>query len=143
MINNLFFTCGFQGKKEWVVVSNREQVSLMDKDKMISMLNNLEQNVGAAGLEFIPEPDIGISELSVQYDGEKYLFTLTEYNEDGEYLIRGKTGFNGEWKLIEFLTDGELYPPNAITTDFEFVKKVFVELLETGNVSYDLMERIY
>lgn len=114
-----------------------------DKDEMVSMLNNLEKNVGIAELEFIPEPVVGIDKLSVQYDGEKYLFTLTEYNEDGEYLIRGKVGFCGEWKLIEFLNDGELYPPNAITTDFEFVKKVFVEFLETGNVSYDLMERIY
>ena len=75
MTNNLFFTCGFQREKDWIVASNRERVSSIDKEKMISILNNIELNEGAAGLEFIPEPEVGISALSVQCDGERYLFT--------------------------------------------------------------------
>ncbi|NBH74963.1 hypothetical protein D3Z29_03420 [Rodentibacter pneumotropicus] len=111
---------------------------------MIKNLEFLRCCTGAARLSVDPEPELGPSELSVQYDGEKYLFTLLEYvGANGEMIIRGKANFNGGGDLIEFLSDGELYPPNAITTDFEFIKKVFLEFLETGNVSYDLMDRIY
>lgn len=140
MPSSLFFTCGFQKKEEWIVLSNRRHVFV---DEMLFMMEYIRNNIGGARLEYIPEPEVGISELSVQFDGEKYLFTLSEYSENGEYLIRCKSGFSGEWRLVEFLLDGELYPPNAITTDFEFIKKVFVELLKTGGVSYDLMERVY
>ncbi|OOF60299.1 hypothetical protein [Rodentibacter sp. Ppn85] len=144
MENRLFFTCGFQGKNDWIVLSNRQLMIDKDKEKMLDMLNKIKTKVGGARLEIIPEPELGPSELSVQYDGEKYLFTLLEYvGPNGEMIIRGKANFNGEWKLVEFLSDGELYPPDAITTDFEFIKKVFLEFLETGNVSYDLMDRIY
>ncbi len=38
MTNNLFFTCGFKREKGWIVASNRERVSSVDKDKMISIL---------------------------------------------------------------------------------------------------------
>ncbi|VEH67549.1 Uncharacterised protein [Rodentibacter pneumotropicus] len=42
------------------------------------------------------DPEPGPSELSVQYDGEKYLFTLLEYvGANGEMIIRGKANFNG------------------------------------------------
>ena len=46
MTNNLFFTCGFKREKDWIVASNRERVSSVDKDKMISILNNIELNEG-------------------------------------------------------------------------------------------------
>jgi hypothetical protein len=68
MTNNLFFTCGFQREKDWIVVSNRERVSSVDKDKMISILNNIELNEGAAGLEFIPEPEV---------ESQDYQFNVT------------------------------------------------------------------
>ena len=35
MTNNLFFTCGFQREKDWIVASNRERVSSIDKVRMI------------------------------------------------------------------------------------------------------------
>ena len=50
----------FKEKRDWIVASNRERVSSIDKEKMISILNNIELNEGAAGLEFIPEPEVGI-----------------------------------------------------------------------------------
>ncbi|MGX2951599.1 DUF6911 family protein [Ursidibacter sp. B-7004-1] len=143
MSNNLFFTCGFQSDEKWLILSNRKSITPIDTSLMLSMIDKLKNNIGGARLEVIPEPDIGISELSVQYDGVRYLFTLVEYATDGELMIRGKSGFNDEWRLIEFLSDGELYPPNAFTTDFDFVKKVFIEFLEKGDVSYELMDRIY
>lgn len=34
---------------------------------------------------------------------------------------------------------GELYPASAVTTDFDFIKGVFIEFLETSNVSYESM----
>lgn len=137
MTNNLFFTCGFQRGKDWIIASNRERVSSIDKDKMISILNNIELNEGAAGLEFIPEPEVGISGLSVQCDSERYLFTLIEYGKDGEFLIRTKSDFNGTPGLVYF--EGEPYPACSVIEDFDFIKRVFIELLETGNVSYELM----
>lgn len=93
---------------------------------------------GAAGLEFIPEPEVGISGLSVQCDGERYLFTLIEYGKDGEFLIRTKSDFNGTPGLVYF--EGEPYPACSVIEDFDFIKRVFIELLETGNVSYELMD---
>ncbi|WP_295658049.1 hypothetical protein, partial [uncultured Haemophilus sp.] len=95
-------------------------------------------NEGAAGLEFIPEPEVGISGLSVQCDGERYLFTLIEYGKDGEFLIRTKSDFNGTPGLVYF--EGEPYPACSVIEDFDFIKRVFIELLETGNVSYELMD---
>ena len=54
MTNNLFFTCGFQREKDWIVASNRERVSSIVKDKMISILNNIELNEGGCGVRVYP-----------------------------------------------------------------------------------------
>ncbi|MDC2824425.1 DUF6911 family protein [Rodentibacter pneumotropicus] len=141
----MIFSCTlYEGKGLNKKYNNLISTHNPTKEDIIKNLEFLRCCTGAARLSVDPEPELGPSELSVQYDGEKYLFTLLEYvGANGEMIIRGKANFNGGGDLIEFLSDGELYPPNAITTDFEFIKKVFLEFLETGNVSYDLMDRIY
>lgn len=106
------------------------------KTEMLDALNQLKIR-GTATLKIIPEPDVGVFELSAECDGEKYLFTLAEYSEDGYLLTRTKADFAGEAKLVNFM--GEPYPASAVTTDFDFIKGVFIEFLETGNVSYESM----
>lgn len=136
MENNQYFSSAYKMENgKWKILSERERI--VDKNKMVSMLDTIKNNRGDAKLEIIPEPDIGVSELSVECDGEKYLFTLAEYSEDGYLLTRTKADFAGEAKLVNFM--GELYPASAVTTDFDFIKDVFIEFLETGNVSYESM----
>lgn len=136
MENNLYFSSAYKMENgKWKILSDREKV--MDKNQMIYFLDFIKDNRSDAKLEIIPEPDIGVSELSVECDGEKYLFTLAEYSEDGYLLTRTKADFSGESKLVNFM--GEPYPASAVTTDFDFIKGVFIEFLETGNVSYESM----
>lgn len=137
IVDELFFSCSFQNGKEWVVAASKEGISSIGKERIISISNNLERNIGYAKLEFIPEPEIGISELSAEFDGENYLFHLLEYGENGDVIIRTKTDFNGVASFVYF--NGEPYPSSSVIDDFDFVKKVFVQLLEIGDVSNELM----
>lgn len=136
MENNLYFSSAYKMENgKWKILSDQEKI--MDQNKMLSILEFIKNNRGDAKLEIIPEPEVGISELSVECDGEKYLFTLAEYSEEGYLLTRTKADFSGEPKLVNFM--GELYPSCAVITDFDFIKGVFVEFLETGNVSNESM----
>lgn len=136
MRNNLYFSSAYKMRNgEWKILSDRERI--IDKDKILSLLDLIKNNRGDAKLEIIPEPDIGITELSVECDGEKYLFTLAEYSEEGYLQVRTKTDFVGELGLVNFM--GEPYPSSAVITDFDFIKSVFIEFLETGNVSQESM----
>lgn len=134
---NMQFSCALYSG----VYLDKKYHSVLAKDnptktEMLDALNQLKIR-GAATLKIIPEPDIGVSELSVECDGEKYLFTLAEYSDDGYLLTRTKADFAGEAKLVNFM--GESYPASAVTTDFDFIKDVFIEFLETGNISYESM----
>lgn len=136
MGNDLYFSSAYKMENgRWKILSEQEKI--IDKNKMLSMLEFIKNNRGDAKLEIIPEPDMGISELSVECDGEKYLFTLAEYSEEGYLLTRTKADFSGEPKLVNFM--GEPYPASAVTIDFDFIKSVFIEFLETGNVSHERM----
>ena len=53
-------------------------------------------------------------------------------------MIRSKSDFTGVPRLVDFM--GEPFQQCEVITDFDFIKRVFVELLETGNVSYELMD---
>lgn len=138
MESNLFFSCGFQANNDWNIVSNREEVT---KEKMLEALEHLKYHVGSAGLEIIPEPNIGVSELSVKFDNEKYLLTAIEYSEEGDMLIRGPGSDTNE--LVDFLSEGELYPSSSVTNDFNLVKQVFIEFFITGSISDKLMKIVY
>ncbi|TNH04537.1 hypothetical protein FHQ27_12600 [Testudinibacter sp. TR-2022] len=107
---------------------------------MLLMIENINNREGGARLEVIPEPDIGLSELSVRCDGEKYLLTLAEYLDDGDLIVRTKSDTPYNPNLVVFDGDGEMYPSSAIIDDFDFVIKVFSIFLETGDVPYDLMD---
>lgn len=77
-------------------------------------------------------------ELSAEYDGEKYLFTLAEYSEDGYLQHKNQKQILEGAKVGQFY--GRIsYPASAVTTDFDFIKSVFIEFLETGNVCYESM----
>ncbi|WP_018651249.1 DUF6911 family protein [Actinobacillus capsulatus] len=135
---NMQFSCTLHsGKyldKKYISILSKEEPT---KQEVLNALDSLKRNVGAATLKIVPEPDIGITELSVECDGEKYLFTLAEYSEDGYLQVRTKTDFVGELGLVNFM--GEPYPSSAVITDFDFIKSVFIEFLETGNVSQESM----
>ena len=144
MKDNLLFTLGYQGEESWVVLANEMSTNELDATQMLTMLDNIYCNKGGARLEHIPEPDIGVSELKVRCDGEKYLLDLVEYAEDGELILRMKADGINELDGSELigklaLFEGDGYPIYNVTKNFDFVKKVFIEFLETGNVSYDLM----
>lgn len=65
--------------------------------------------------------------------------TVHAIDEKIEYILitRTKADFSGEAKLVNFM--GEPYPASAITMDFDFIKRVFIEFWETGNVSHESM----
>ena len=135
----LFFSCAYKSEEgEWITLADRDMVSKIGKDKILSMLNSTKNHRSDVRLEVIPEPEVGLSELRMESDGERYLFTLIEYGKDGEFLIRTKSDFNGTPGLVYF--EGEPYPACSVIEDFDFIKRVFIELLETGNVSYELMD---
>lgn len=129
---SLYFSCSYNNNKEGV-----SDIHISNSADMITLLSYLERTVGHASLEYYPEPEIGIARLTVNSDSEKYLLTLVEYDKDGEYLIRTSNEYEYSDKLVYF--EGELFPPSAVIKNFEIVKKAFVELLETGQVSHDLM----
>lgn len=135
---NMQFSCTlYSGRyldKKYYPILSKENPS---RQEISNALEHLRNKMGAATLKIIPEPDVGISELSVECDGEKYLFTLAEYSEEGYLLTRTKADFSGEPKLVNFM--GEPYPASAVTIDFDFIKSVFIEFLETGNVSHERM----
>lgn len=129
-----FYSVLFDGSTRKIVLDAKNPTTF----DMLHALEKIQKKSGASKLAFDPEPDIGVFELRVESDSKKYLLTLLEYREDGSVHVREKVSTNVVNRLVEF--EGELYPPRAVITDFDFVKRVFAEFLETGNVSYDLMD---
>ena len=135
----LFFSCAYKSEEgEWITLADRDMASKIGKDKILFMLNSTKNHRSDVRLEVIPEPEVGLSELRMESDGERYLFTLLEYGDNGEFLIRSKSDFTGVPRLVDFM--GEPFPASEVITDFDFIKDIFIELLETGNVSYELMD---
>lgn len=76
-------------------------------------------------------------ELALYVESEKFLLMLSEYDKDGEHVVRTITDLNSKNELVSIL--GEMYPARAVTRDVEIVCALFVEFARTGNVSADIM----
>ena len=112
----LFFSCAYKSEEgEWITLADRDMASKIGKDKILSMLNSTKNHRSDVRLEVIPEPEVGLSELRMESDGERYLFTLLEYGDNGEFLIRSKSDFTGVPRLVDFM--GEPFPASEVITD--------------------------
>ena len=54
-------------------MADRDMASKIGKDKILSMLNSTKNHRSDVRLEVIPEPEVGLSELRMESDGERYL----------------------------------------------------------------------
>ena len=57
----LFFSCAYKSEEgEWITLADRDMVSKIGKDKILSMLNSTKNHRSDVRLEVIPEPEVGL-----------------------------------------------------------------------------------
>ncbi|WP_445178661.1 DUF6911 family protein [Pseudomonas sp. McL0111] len=76
-------------------------------------------------------------ELALYVESENFLLMLSEYDKDGEHVVRTMTDLNSKNELVSIL--GEMYPARAVIHDVEIVCAIFIEFARSGNVSVDIM----
>lgn len=111
--------------------------SMHDLLRDLNQIRNI--NGASARLEFIPEPEIGPSELTLHIDGKnsKYLITLLVYTEDGGSIVKTPPASKNEKEALAiFEPYGEFFPSNSIVRDFSVVEKSFLDFLENGDISF-------
>ena len=100
----------------------------------------LAMKYGTARIDISPEPEVGPYSLKLYAEEGRYLVTLGENGEDGEFHFRTMDVEDRE-NVLTYL-QGNTYPNRAITEDIDTVARIFMEFYRTGDVSRELLPYI-
>lgn len=113
--------------------------AIMDPEELDvrGVLTSIGKGSGVIKMRCQSESEGRPYELALYVEGENFLLMLSEYDKDGEHVVRTMTDLNSKNELVSIL--GEMYPARAVTRDLEIVCAIFIEFARTGNVSADIM----
>jgi hypothetical protein len=103
------------------------------------MLGSVEDFGGSMTLTFLKQPDVGPGSLQVAAEKGKYLLTLLEHTK-GKSIVRDFTNPDAKDEMVGLR--GNLWHASMICTDFTLVRRAFKDFFETGDVSYQILDRI-
>lgn len=105
-------------------------------DEIVS--KTVEYNQGLIGISISPEPDVGIFQLTVEYDSGNYLPLLGVYSDDGDTDIKNWIEPESEGKNIDI--GGYIYPIEFTTKNLNIVKKLLITFAEDSNLLINIMK---
>ncbi|PQQ22498.1 DUF6911 family protein [Photorhabdus hindustanensis] len=129
-MNDFIIGLLFYGKKGYKTISNPIWGDVE------SFLDNIKYNSGEVSLELREEPNFGPVNIRVSASDGNYLITLLEYTEDDSEV---RTYWDETKPDKQILLYANYWPARQLTTNFDFVVKVFKEFFDTGNVSKELL----
>lgn len=91
------------------------------------LLTIVEGNYGVISIKVINNKDIGVQDITLYAENQRYLVAIYEIDEDGEAQVRlpiNTSGGNG----LETV-HGESFPAAGITSDFNAVINTFDEFI--------------
>lgn len=95
-------------------------------------------NRGLIGISISPEPDIGIFQLTVEYDSGNYLPLLGVYLDDGDTDIRNWIEPKNKGKNIDI--GGYVYPFEFTTQDLQVIKNLLITFSEDSDLLIHIMK---
>ncbi|WPO98263.1 hypothetical protein SFA35_16615 [Pseudomonas sp. HR96] len=113
--------------------------AIMDPEELDvrGVLTSIGKGSGVIKMRCEPESEGRPYELALYFESENFLLMLSEYDKDGEHVVRTMTNLNSKNELVSIL--GEMYTSRAVTHDVEIVCAIFIEFARSGNVSVDIM----
>jgi hypothetical protein len=106
------------------------QPSIADIHKLLNAVKNAD---GVIKISNSNKPDIGVQDITLYTENQRYLIMLNEIDEEGEHQVRTLTNTDCPNGLESF--HGEPFPAHAITRDFQTVVSIFEEFAVKGDVS--------
>ncbi|SEU12702.1 DUF6911 family protein [Pseudomonas graminis] len=113
--------------------------AIMDPEELDvrGVLTSIGKGSGVIKMRCESESEGRPYELALYVESESFFLMLSEYDKDGEHVVRAMTDLNSKNELVSIL--GEMYPARAVTHDVEIVCSIFIEFARSGNVSVDIM----
>ncbi|WP_373700062.1 hypothetical protein [Neisseria dentiae] len=105
-------------------------------DEIVS--KTVEYNRGLIGISINPEPDIGIFQLTVEYDSGNYLPLLSMYLDDGDTDIKNWIEPKNKGKNIDI--GGYFYPCEFTTKNLQVIKNLLITFIEDSNLLIHIMK---
>ena len=88
-------------------------------------------NQGSIEINISPEPDVGIFNLTVEYDSGNYLPLLGVYLDDGDVDVKNLIEPKQTGQKITI--GGYLYPSEFTTKDIQSIKNLLIMFMEDAN----------
>lgn len=105
-------------------------------DEIVS--KTVEYNQGLIGISINPEPDVGIFQLTIEYDSGNYLPLLSVYLDDGDTDIKNWIEPKNIGRNINI--GGYIYPFEFTTQNLQVVKKLLITFIENYNLLTHMMK---